>query len=180
MVILLALFLLYCHVFRPYRYLTVTVTLAAPTDDCAVITAVPFVNPRNTPFVTDTHDGLLLLHVTACDMLLGKTATRKVYDALRAKLIFVIATLLLLLIVTDTTVTVVVALRRPSNVLAVIVDIPGFNPVTAPEVLTVATLGILELHTNNAFVALGGDIVGTRVTVLPFANCAGDIESPII
>jgi len=64
---------------------------------------------------------------------------------------------------TGVTVTLHVATKAPLTVLTVITDVPAVTAVTKPEPETVATLGLLLLHTTFLLVALFGLTVAVKV-----------------
>ena len=152
--------------------LTVTVDVAVlfPSFVLQVIVACPTAVPVTTP-VEETVATLLFeeLHVTDLFVaLLGEMVSVKVLVLPTLTDVLVGDTLTL---VTATgvvlTVTVDDAVLFPSFVLQVIVACPTALPVTTPEDETVAILLFEELHVTDLLVALLGEMVLARLTVLP-------------
>jgi hypothetical protein len=65
------------------------------------------------------------------------------------------------------TVQVLEVIADPSVDVAVICAVPVETPVTTPEALTAAMLGLLEVQLRAIFVALPGVMAGTIVVVDP-------------
>ena len=66
------------------------------------------------------------------------------------------------------TFTIQLAVLFPSCVVTVITAVPPFTAVTNPFASTVATCGLLLLHTTFLFTAFFGVIVAVRLCVFPF------------
>ena len=70
------------------------------------------------------------------------------------------------------TVTTQVAVLLPSAVVTVMVAVPAARAVTTPELLTVATVVLLELQVTFLFVAVLGLTVAVKLSVPPTVNAA--------
>lgn len=70
-----------------------------------------------------------------------------------------------MLVLADDTVTVQAAVFVPLAVEAVIVAVPAAIGVTVPELFTVATLVLLEVHVTVLFVAFDGVTVAVSVSL---------------
>jgi hypothetical protein len=81
----------------------------------------------------------------------------------------------------EVTVTVHVAVKLPSCVVTVMVAVPAATPVTKPEVLTVATAVLPEIHDIVLFVAFDGMTVAVNWLVLatPIETVAGLSDTPV-
>lgn len=76
------------------------------------------------------------------------------------------------------TVTAHVAVLFPSAVVTVIVVDPAETPVKSPDVLTVATPGLEEVHVTALFVAFRGTTVAVSCCVAPTSKAAVDWLKP--
>ena len=68
------------------------------------------------------------------------------------------------------TVSVTKAVLPPSAVVTVMVAVPSPTAVTAPDELTVATLGSLVVHVTDLLVALEGETVAVKVHESPASS----------
>ena len=164
--------------------LTVHVFCCPPSTVVQVMTAVPTAFPVTTPpedtdatalfdeaQVTFLFVALLGLTVSFIDMVFPTPMLAELKGKYR----------LVTAIGGGVTATLHVAEKLPSAVLQVIVACPTAVPVTTPVEETVATLLFEELHVTDLFVALLGEMVLARLTVLPTLTdvLVGDTLTPV-
>ena len=154
----------------------VTLHVAVLPPALAVIVTSPSFTPVTTPLpLTVAIDVLLEDQVTDLFVALSGFTVAVIVPVLPGAIVMLLLFRLTPVTATSLTVTLQVAVLPPTAVFAVMVAVPAFTPFTTPELLTVATAVLLELHVTLLLGAEDGDTVAVRVDEAPVFNAIVDL-----